>query len=64
VARFVNSEDQLPDADDLAQQTKGNCRMENDQNALRSGSVAAIFFTTVSSATAIAIALLPFVASH
>jgi hypothetical protein len=38
--------------------------MNGNENALRSGSIAAVFFTTVSSATAIAIALLPFVVTH
>jgi hypothetical protein len=64
VARFINLEVLLPGADELAQEMKGNCRMENHQNALRSGSITAIFFTTISSATTIAIALLPFIASH
>jgi hypothetical protein len=35
--------------------------MNNEQNGLRSGAAAAVFFTTISCATTIAIALLPFI---
>jgi hypothetical protein len=38
--------------------------MNNDINPVRSGEVAAIFFTALSAATAIATALLPFVVTH
>ena len=38
--------------------------MNIDENSMRSGVTAAIFFTTLSSVTTIAIALLPFIAWH
>jgi hypothetical protein len=38
--------------------------MKNDSNSARSGEAAAIFFTALSSTTALAAALLPFVLAH
>lgn len=38
--------------------------MNTENDSIQSPGVAAVFFTTVSSVTAIAIALLPFVTSH
>lgn len=38
--------------------------MNTDDDSVHSPGVAAVFFTTVSSVTAIAIAFLPFVTSH
>jgi len=38
--------------------------MNTENNSARSENVAAVFFTTLSSATTIAIALLPFVTGH
>jgi hypothetical protein len=38
--------------------------MNSQQNAIRSGGAAIVFFTALSSVTAIATALLPFVLQH
>jgi len=46
---------------ELVLNMKGYQKMSNHENSLRSGSLAIIFFTTLSSATAIAAALLPFI---
>jgi hypothetical protein len=47
--------------EELVQKTKGVQKMNSSENALRSGSAAIILFTALSSVSAIATALLPFV---
>jgi hypothetical protein len=64
VAGIVNSEVKFPEADELVLKPKETCRMGTDQNAMRSGLTAALFFMTLSSATAIVMALLTFVTAH
>jgi hypothetical protein len=58
---FTRREDEIPAMAELAQK-KGNCTMNSsNETALRSGSAAIILFTALSSVSAIATALLPFV---
>jgi hypothetical protein len=64
VTGFVKSEDILPATAELVRIEKGFSRMNDEDQSLRSEGVAAVFFTTLSSVTAIAIALLPFVTGH
>jgi hypothetical protein len=53
-------EDQIPGAGELVPKKQKGTDMTNNETALRSGSAAIIFFTALSSVSAIATALLPF----
>jgi predicted ABC-type transport system involved in lysophospholipase L1 biosynthesis ATPase subunit len=51
----------IPVTGDLALKEEGKHSMSDEQKALRSGSVAIVFFTALSSMTALAAAVLPFI---
>jgi hypothetical protein len=59
--RNCKPEDHSSSGDRTRSQQKGTRKMSNKEKALQSGSAAIVLFTTLSSATAIAAAFLPFI---
>jgi hypothetical protein len=62
--RLTKLEEELPATAKLGPIKKGKRSMSDEHKALRSGGAAIVFFTAISSVTAIAAAVLPFIITN